>query len=199
MPRRSLQRPLGTRRYRRLFILSTEGRLTEPQYFTAIVRDLARVHVHCIPSADKSAPRAVLKRMQSHLREAALRPGDEAWLVVDQDRWTPAQLGELHAWSKTEQHYGFVVSNPSFEYWLLLHFEAGDGVSTQQVCRNRLRRHLPHYDKHVDAAAFPRETVVTAIDRARRRHLPDSGDWPSIAGVTTVYLLAEKLLEADQP
>ena len=41
-PVRRLKRPLGKRRYRRIFILATEGGVTEPQYFKVITQGLAQ-------------------------------------------------------------------------------------------------------------------------------------------------------------
>jgi hypothetical protein len=75
--RRKFQRPLGERRYRKLFVIAVEGVKTEPQYFA--------------------------------------------------------------------------LSNPKFEYWLLLHFNDGTGIASSRDCSDRLKRHLPGYDKGIDA------------------------------------------------
>lgn len=61
--------------------------------------------------------------MSDHLESEGLKSSDEAWLVVDKDQWTEEQLRQLHQWSLQQANYGFALSNPKFEYWLLLHFE----------------------------------------------------------------------------
>ena len=66
--------------------------------------------------------------MTDHLESEGLKPSDEAWLVVDKDQWTDEQLTQLHQWSLQQENYGFALSNPKFEYWLLLHFEDGTGI-----------------------------------------------------------------------
>jgi len=88
------------------------------------------------------------------------------------------------------------LSNPNFEYWLLLHFEDGNGISNGKECKERLRRHLPAYDKHIDKRKFTRFLVSKAIDRAKRKDIPPCENWPSSTG-TTVYRLLENLLEKE--
>lgn len=88
------------------------------------------IRVLCLKSGRESSPPQVLKRMRDYLQKERLKSTDEAWLVVDKDQWTNPQLAELHAWAGQSQNYGFAVSNPMFEYWLLLHFEDGKGLNS---------------------------------------------------------------------
>ncbi|HOO47537.1 MAG TPA: RloB family protein, partial [Deltaproteobacteria bacterium] len=137
-------------------------------------------------------PSQVLKRMRKYLKEEALRAGDEAWLVIDKDNWRDEQLTELHQWSKTHDNYGLAVSNPKFEYWLLLHFEDGNDVSSSRDCSDRLSRHLPDYDKGRLAVAKFIPGITVALERARRKDTLACEGWPRTTG-TTVYRLVEKL------
>jgi hypothetical protein len=87
------ERPLGERRYKKLFVVSVEGSKTEPQYFAIFNQPQSIVLVKCLkrPSTE-SSPIQVLKKMQGYLRKESLRKTDEAWIVVDKDAWTEAQL-----------------------------------------------------------------------------------------------------------
>lgn len=190
--RRSFQRPLGVRRYRTLFVIATEGDQTEPQYFGMFNTAETFVHVECLRSRHESTPAQVLARMKIYIQDKGLKPGDEAWLVVDKDQWSEEQLAELHQWSTAKDSYGLAVSNPKFEYWLLLHFEDGDGISSPQDCMRRLSRHLPAYDKGRLAVARISPGIASAVERARRKDTPACLDWPRAVG-TTVYRLVEKL------
>lgn len=192
--RRKFKRQLGERRYRKLFIISVEGARTEPQYFSIFNRGQSVVKVACLKSANDSAPAKVLNRMKQYLREQSLRKSDEAWLVVDKDQWSDEQLAELYDWSNQKGNYGFALSNPKFEYWLLLHFEDGVGVSSSRNCVDRLRRHLPDYEKYVDVTKFSDDRIREAIVRGRIRDNPPCADWPRSMGITTVYRLVEKLV-----
>ncbi len=193
MARRKFSRPLGERRYKKLFVLATEGAETEPRYFKMFQGDGSVVHVHPLKGKNRSAPPQVLRRMDAYLRKEGLRPEDEAWLVVDTDQWTEEQLRQLHQWSQSKANYGLAVSNPQFEFWLLLHFEDGNGVGTSRECVARLKRQLPEYQKGaVDVKQFA-DRVAEAIERAHRRDTPPCGDWPRTTG-TTVYRLVQSLM-----
>jgi hypothetical protein len=190
--RRQFQRPLGERRYRRLFVIAAEGGKTEPQYF-AIFNDQSIIKVNCLKGKNESSPQQVLKRMEDYLKKESLRKSDEAWLVVDKDQWRDDQLVLLNDWAQSRGNYGFALSNPKFEYWLLLHFEDGARVSSSRDCSERLRRHLPDYDKGINAAKITPDRISDAIRRARTRDNPPCEDWPRSTG-TTIYRLINQIL-----
>lgn len=195
MARRSFQRETRERRIKKLFVIATEGAKTEPTYFKLFNHYGYAVAVKCIAAKDKSAPAHVLKSMQDHIEKNDLMEGDEAWLVSDTDNWREADLKALRAWSTCDTSYGLAVSNPCFEYWLLLHFEDAKGGPDANECLRRLRKHMPHYDKgNLDIAAL-KVGIADAVERARKRDTPPVADWPRKAG-TTVYRLVERLLEA---
>ena len=201
---RRLQRPLGERRYKKLFVIAVEGEKTEPLYFSIFNDDSRVVHVRCLEGKTESAPPHVLRRMVRYLadEEADLKKTDEAWLVVDKDQWSEQQLLPLHQWvskrKRTGPERGFAVSNPSFEYWLLLHFEDGNDIADLRQCIHRLRHHLPESGKSIDPQGFSEEMILKAVERARKRNNPPCTDWPRNPGCTTVYLLVEKILEAGK-
>ena len=92
--RRRFRRPPGKRRYRKLFLIATEGVKTEPQYFAIFNDQDSVVHVKCLRSKHHS-PTQVLKRMEDHLRQENLLASDEAWLVVDKDHWQDRDLSNF--------------------------------------------------------------------------------------------------------
>ena len=192
--RRRYRRPLGERRYRKLFIVATEGVKTEPQYFAILNDHHSVIHVDCIKSKHHSSPLQVLKRMEDRLKQETLKNSDEAWLVVDKDQWTDEQLTQLHTWSQDADNYGFALSNPKFEYWLLLHFEDGTNIGSPSECSVRLKKHLPDYDKGLDIRKITPDMIEEAIRRAKIRDNPPCVDWPRTFGSTTVYKLVENIL-----
>jgi len=194
MVRRSFRRPIGQRRYKRMFVIATEGAMTEPIYFCMFNDGRKTIHVKQLKGGKKSAPRQVLARMQRHLADEGLRASDEAWLVVDTDEWSTQDLNALYLWSTGRANYGFAVSNPKFEYWLLLHFEDGNGVSSTSQCTTRLASSLPSFEKACLETNKLRPGVQQAINRAKKRDNPPCTKWPLKTG-TTVYKLVEKLVE----
>ena len=108
---------------------------------------------------------------------------------MDKDQWTDDQLQVLCDWASSRENYGLAVSNPKFEYWLLLHFEEGKGVSTSRACSEKLKTHLPNYDKGVLGARISEEQVQQAVGRAKRR------DQHGESIGSTVYKLVERILQ----
>jgi hypothetical protein len=135
-PRRKFRRPLGEKRYRKMFVIATEGAKTEPEYFSILQQIVGNVTVKikCLTRDKESAPELVLKRMKKHIHDEGLKDEDEAWLVVDRDYWTNEQLAQLYNWSKEHDSYGLAVSNPNFELWLLFHFDEASGITNAKNC-----------------------------------------------------------------
>lgn len=193
--RRKFQRPLGERRYKKLFLIAAEGIKTEPAYFSIFTDDKSIVQVSTLKGKSKCSPPQVLKRMTDHLQSKGLKLTDEAWLVVDKDQWTDDQLTQLHQWASSKENYGFALSNPKFEYWLLLHFEEGNGIGSSRDCTERLKRWIPDYDKGLDIRKISQLQIENAIGQAKKRDCPPCDDWPRNPGQTTVYRLIENILK----
>ena len=191
--RRPIRRRIPKLRYKKLFAVATEGTKTEPQYFDIFRNKDSIIQVRCLKRNRGNSPLRVLRQLKEHLKHERLRPRDEAWIVVDKDQWTDEQLMQLFDWSQSADGYGFALSNPKFEYWLLLHFEDAPGVVSSRQCSDRLRRHLPNFDKAVDTSKFSSQSIENAIERAKQRDNPPCADWPRSPPGTTIYKLVESI------
>lgn len=197
MKMRSFRRVGNKRSYRPVFIIATEGKKTEPDYFRmGIFRSRERpVCVKVLGGRSGSSPQAVLDRMREYLKSYEKKDGDEAWLVVDKDQWKNADLKVLYAWSQSDTYTNLAVSNPQFEYWLLLHFEDGKGINNKDECLSRLQKYIPDYDKgNIPIGKFTVTRVRCAVERAKSQDSPPCAKWPVGTG-TTVYRMVEKILE----
>jgi hypothetical protein len=178
--------------------VATEGSVTEPAYFNILNSFTTNVDVKILKRKEATAPTGVLREMKRYIANSDIRKGDEAWLVVDKDKWTDEQIEEIYKWSESDSKYGFALSNPKFEYWLLLHFDDGNDVTSSRYCDERLRKHLPHYDKSFDARRISTDMIHSAIERAKRRNDPPCADWPRRCGGTTVHIPVQHILDADK-
>lgn len=132
--------------------------------------------------------------MKNHLSEIRLQNTDEAWLVVDKDEWSEKDLAVLFAWSKESENYEIALSNPKFEYWLLLHFEnATSSLSTRQ-CSNKIRIRMTKYDERIRCSQINLASINMAVKRAQKQDNPPCDTWPTTTG-TTVYRLVERILK----
>ena len=88
---------------------------------------------------------------------------DAVWAVFDTER--AATNPRLHEARQKAAAKGIklAISNPSFEYWLLLHFEYTTALmpKCEQVIA-KLKRHIPGYDK----AAIPARELMSRIPAA---------------------------------
>lgn len=141
---------------------------------------------------NRSSPLQVLKRIKACIEEGSLRSSDEAWVVIDKDNWAEEHLVMLFEWSKKSENYGLAMSNPKFEYWLLLHFEDGYGISNGNECSVRLKKYLPEYDKSFDPRNITKIMIDKAIARAKKNDNLSCEKWPLKTG-STVYRLIQRI------
>lgn len=173
----------------RRILVSTEGCRTEPDYLTRFEREFLRnrVRFDCLFEKGAGSPDKVLDRMVRRMEKAALRPGDEAWLVVDKDRWTDGQLRPLAEWAEKQSgsiRRRLFVSNPKFELWLLLHFEDATPGMTAHAIDGRLGSLIPGYDKSIPDTILSRDSVRSAIARSEALLRPSRFPWPESTGTT---------------
>ncbi|MFZ4099954.1 MAG: hypothetical protein ACOYKZ_06495, partial [Chlamydiia bacterium] len=72
--RRQFERPLGDRRYRKLFVIAVEGTKTEPHYFAIFNDQNSVIRVNCLKGGlvkRSPAPRQVAKTWQALARECS--------------------------------------------------------------------------------------------------------------------------------
>lgn len=188
--------------YVRRILVSTEGAVTEPQYLFLFERAFLanRVRFDILSGKGRGDPGHVLARMLARMDKTSLRRGDEAWLVVDKDRWTDEQLRPLADWATAPSpgvRRRFLVSNPNFELWLLLHFEQARQGTTAREIAGRLGTLLPGYDKTVPRELLVPDRVRAALANAAVLAPTTSPDWPRTTG-TTVHEALASLLDSNR-
>lgn len=144
---------------------------------------------------------------------------DEFWIVVDADKnWSDDIInpddGKSYndEWNETiamcqEKNYGYAVSNPFFEMWLLLHhgipndtdigFAVTDAHAYEKTDHFRIRlRELGaplKEKKHIEPSDYDIEKIKTAIARAEMLHIDKRELCPKYFA-TTVYMLLNKVM-----
>jgi hypothetical protein len=197
----------------KLIIIAAEGTNTEKKYFDDLVDAYAvlNIHVEVLNRIDAgSDPESVIKALDNFRKQYSLRLGyDELWLVIDVDRWRERQLSDVGSLC-AQKRYGYAVSNPCFEIWVLLHLKSLDEYSdeTLQEFRENKRPNSRHprtrlelelvgllgsYNKgNPDTTNFL-GNVQVAIKRARALDINPEHRWTNDLG-TRVYLIAEKIV-----
>lgn len=152
---RQLSRKQGTRPpYSRVLIVA-EGEKTEPQYFTEIRQQerLPSAHVAIMNSAYGTEPRQIVDFAMNEFRK---RDGalDRVFVVFDRDEHRTyhealkvCSGGTLTNDERKRVKLEAIVSNPCFEFWLLLHFENVRELFHRDEIFEKLKRYLPSYEK----------------------------------------------------
>lgn len=171
--------------YARILVV-TEGSKTEPLYLEEI-RAVFRLHsanVAVQPSRLGTAPIQVVKYAEQLFNEGDLGRGirprsfDQVYVVFDRDEHptyfnalsaAEALDGKLDNDNGEPVSFKAIVSVPSFELWLLLHFEDIRSPLERDEVMCRLKGHLSAYEKGAGGVfAATRQHVEVAIQRARK-------------------------------
>ncbi|MEA3523146.1 MAG: RloB family protein, partial [Campylobacterota bacterium] len=174
-----------------LFIIATEGRKTEKQYFSMFGNRGCQVKV--ITNEDnKSAPAHILEQLKRFKKEYQLKEDDELWLMVDVDRWGDKNLATVVS-QAGQKKFQLAVSNPCFEVWLYLHHDDLDHqpINARQM-KQKLKNLLGGYNSsNLDPTKFT-EHIEDAITRAKALDTNREERWPSKTG-THVYKVVENI------
>jgi hypothetical protein len=184
-----------------LLLVVCEGEVTEPQYIRGFAQAQGANTVRLRVIAPGGDPRALVERafeLRDDAAGRAAREGDttyrydEVWCVFDVD--DHARLATARELAD-RMGIGLAISNPSFEFWLLLHFREHGGHLTTRRAAELLAKHIRDYQKHVRYDELS-PGYADAVERAaslERRHLEagTEGGNPS----TGVYRLTERIRE----
>jgi len=169
----------------------TEGEKTEPNYFIKL-RDrfhlsVADVIIHHPAGTD---PITLTKRAIElrDVRQKEVKQGsfdiayDEVWVVFDLEKPNDQRrdLARQAMTMKGASGIRFAVSDPAFEYWLLLHekYTTSPFNGCDDVIK-RLRRYWPDYAKaQVPSDEFIKKipTAVVNAERCRAHHEASGGE-----------------------
>lgn len=110
----------------KIIVLAFEGNDTEEIYFdefkSSEIFDDALIFLHLLkrPKTDtNSAPNHVFKKLKKEAKdEYNFKDTDELWMIIDTDRWK--NIPDIISECKKQSNMFVAVSNPCFEFWLLL-------------------------------------------------------------------------------
>lgn len=170
--------------YARVLIV-TEGSKTEPLYLEEIcaAHRLHSANVQVQPSQLGTAPIQVVRYAQQLFEKGDLHKGirpksfDQIFAVFDRDdhrsyfdalNLARSLDGRLRNEDKATVGFVAIVSVPSFELWLLLHYEDIQHPIERDEVMRRLKRYIPSYQKGSDGVyAETLDQLGTATQRAQ--------------------------------
>jgi len=177
----SYQRPASTKQPRKIICIRTEGK-TEYQYIDALIKEQGiKATIDC-KQAKGSDPvtvvRALVQKKKENRKDKAAAKIDSFWAVVDTEI-ARENLSEAITLANKNK-INMAISHPSFEYWLLLHFERSAKVySNAKGLEQDLKHVFPSYEKALSNAGEVVELYETAlknIEVLRKRHSEENPD-----------------------
>jgi hypothetical protein len=194
----------------KLFVIASEGSVTEPQYFYAIAKYYRNPRIRVLPilpNENRTSPKHILENIKNYSKQNHLRADDERWLIIDRDNWTEKELSYVTTESR-QLGVQIAVSNPCFEFWLLLHLVDISHYSVEKLnnfCTHHSRKGRENLESEIRSicgcynASNPDVSIfIPNIENAiRQARIIDAKQstirWPKKLG-TRVYLLVEKLI-----
>lgn len=194
----SIRRNQPTRQSRRLLVVcGSEG--NEARYINGLKQYLKNAAVRVNVKEKGCAPLEVLEYGLSQVARST-EPYDELWYVVDVDEFISSgdNLGRAikHAArvSSDDLAITIVVTNPCFEFWIVLHFaDHRAHLANYAQVKTVLKKHMPGYRK--DELDFVRDgyadRYLDATERARQ--LDPTGGAYEANPSTNMWQLVEAL------
>ena len=167
----SKKRNKQSRKEKPMIIITAEGRNeTEAQYFnnfrTADCPYIIKFHKAGHLTDPTKLAESIRKRWGKE--EANVRTGDMAFVIVDLDNKESKakEIQQLGARNRVEK---FIVSNPCFEVWYLLHYEYSTrSYMNADAVMRELKKHYPQYEKTSDMYQLLMDRMSEAIVNAEK-------------------------------
>jgi len=172
--RRDFRRRAPTRDVGQKVIIACEG-TTERRYFNDIraARRLAALKVILVQRGTdpRGVVRAAINEREEHRSERNWDAEiDTTWAVYDGDEHRANDPTNWHEALDLARGNSIrlAISNPSFEFWYLLHFHDQQAYLTREQALRLLKSHAPDYHKTTSMFPDPLQPLTrTAIERAR--------------------------------
>ncbi|MDR0942390.1 MAG: RloB family protein [Holosporales bacterium] len=175
------------------YAVCAEGEKTEIQYLNILKKQNNGIFIKIFSCRRKTTPEAILNTAKKRLEN---EEPNEIWLMLDVDDNKSKDFDNLFKWKmeNIEKNH-LAISNPCFEFFLLLHYEKPKGQLTIKSCQGELKRHIPNYDKSTPEGKFSLERIKEAIKRAEDIESENEDIKITERNGSTVYKLAKKVIE----
>lgn len=179
-----------------MLIIVPEGRVTEVEYFGHLSQFNKRLHLR-VERCQANSPQQLKKRLTQLMRQAlANRQGVTGWIVFDRDRWNENDIQDVYKWQDKEPQVHIAMTNPKFEWWLALHFEAHPQLDRLVSVLVKYGALVGGNKKGVNTRVFDGKSIWKAIERASAQRsqsrIPGTRE-------TDVHVLARQIISEPTP
>lgn len=185
-----------------VMLIIAEGRnQTETLYFQSFVNSSSPYSIRMVKGGYKTSPSRLLRKIEDYWDENQLEvmEGDVAFVVLDLDVDSKKEA-EIRRLSKESKIVTFIVSNPCFEVWFLMHFRySTKGYIDGEAVISDLKKYLPNYTKASDVSIVINDLLSDAlinVSQLERYYESLEYQWPSVLRNpwTDVHIVINKIL-----
>ncbi len=215
--RQEIFRISDTEEKERIIVLAFEGNIAEEEYFEELqtIDDFndSLIYLHLLKrrrNDTNSAPNHVYRKLKKEAKEEFnFSNKDELWMIIDKDRWR--NIDAIIHLCKAEKNMYVAVSNPCFEFWLLLHacnFSSITDIEKEDIFENRKISNKKRYvdkilgEKLSDGYNKSNPRTNRLINNVRQAVIEAKGlyvegeEYPNTLG-THVFKVVEKILKEE--
>lgn len=180
------KRGTSRRKLKPVYLIIAEGKnKTEVLYLSHFQDQEKNYSIRFVKAGYKTDADSLYNALIDKWEELDLsaKKGDRGFVILDIDNDPlKAQKVSALAQNNTNTEVSFVVSNPTFEVWLLMHFK----YTTKQykdgnTVIKEMRRYLPNYEKNRDCFEDCKDKIKEAVKNSITiaEYYADN-EWPSI-------------------
>lgn len=168
--------------YRRVVYIVTEGDGKAEKEYIDILKELFQEELNCNLSVKKPSNSAIRHQINKAKEiKADKKRSDRIWILTDRDEHSHKthQLNALKQWVQKSPINGVILSNPRFEYWLLLHFEDHPKsalVEKNKFLEKRLSLYITNYSRgkglRNSKGKISRKNISSAYLKATKGGMP---------------------------
>jgi hypothetical protein len=174
-----------TRKKKPVILFIAEGKnVTESQYFTSFQKQHNGFSIQILTTDHSTDPKRLFQKITRYWKDKELdeKQGDIGFIVLDLD-CNSDKANLIRELSKKNSFIKFIVSNPCFEVWFLLHFKytTHTYASSSETVR-ALRNYISNYEKNMsvaEAIADKLENAMTNAGKLKKYFEEIGAEWPS--------------------
>ena len=181
-----------------------EGRVTEYEYFRTVKRKLnskdSGISVEVARNPRGGAAGNLVSIAEKTESKIIKNREFEIWIVLDDDRRT--DKNKLFVWYRGDKNKRkLAVTNPMFEFWLLLHFGCKKVLMSKSKYGDQLGKEIskaigrPYkFESKLEEDFITYNRIKNACVLAKGQEVSSLSNWPKL-GSTNVDLLLKRILK----
>lgn len=180
------QRGSVSRRTKAVYLIIAEGHnKTETLYLSHFQDQVNDFNIRFVKAGNKTDAESLYQTVVNKWKEFGLsgNSGDKAFVVVDMDNDSQKaeKLRKLIE-ENSNKDISFIISNPTFEIWFLLHFRYSTKFYPDgEAVIHDLKKYIPDYEKNSDCFSECLSGLQDAVANASKlENYFAEAEWPSV-------------------